>query len=372
MKITDTEADISYMKLALHEARKGIGRTSPNPCVGAVIVKDGKVIAKGYHKKAGTPHAEIHALNSAGENAAGATIYVTLEPCNHTGRTPPCTHAIVKNGLKRVVVGMVDPNPLVAGSGCAYLERNGILVTRDVLADECRQINYPFIKHITTEMPWVILKAGCSIDGRIAAPDGKCAWITNEQSRAEVHRIRDRVDAILVGAQTAVNDNPSLTTRLNTGQGKDPVRIVLDGSLRLSPDAKMLHQDSDAETWIFCSQQAEAHKKDALEKSGARVFTVEKGKDGFLDLQQVLHIIGKKQLNSLLVEGGSTIHASFLRNNLVDQVSLFVAPIFLGSSSIPVVADLDLDTVQDGKRFELSRTKRFGDDLLIEGCFTSI
>lgn len=370
MTKNETDSDIFFMKLALREARKGIGRTSPNPCVGSVIVKDGNIIAKGYHKKAGTPHAEIHALRAAGDKAHGATIYVTLEPCNHTGRTPPCTHTIIKSGLKHVVVGMVDPNPLVAGNGCDYLEDHGIQVTRDVLADDCRDINFPFIKHITTGIPWVILKAGTSIDGRIAAPDGKCAWITNEQSRAEVHRIRDRVDAILIGSQTAVNDDPSLTTRLKSGKGKDPVRIVLDGHLRLSPKAKMLHQDSDAETWVFCSRDAETKKMSALEKSGARVIPVKKGKDGSLDLQEVLQIIGKAQMNSVLVEGGSAIHGSFLRNGLVDQVRLFLAPIFLGSSSIPVVADLNIDKVQDGKRFELTRTRRFGDDILIEGCFT--
>ncbi len=370
MKKAETDFDISFMKLALREARKGIGRTSPNPCVGSVIVKDGKIIGKGFHKKAGTPHAEIHALRAAGDKARGATIYVTLEPCNHTGRTPPCSHAIVKNGLKRVVVGMVDPNPLVAGTGCDYLEDHGIEVTRDVLTDDCREINRPFIKHISTGIPWVILKAGCSLDGRIAAPDGKCAWITNDQSRAEVHRIRDRVDAILIGSQTAVNDDPSLTTRLKRGKGKDPLRIVLDSQLCLSPKAKMLHQDSDAQTWIFCSQKAETQKISALEKSGAKVISVNDGKDGFLDLSEVLQIIGKAQLNSVLVEGGSAIHGSFLRNGLVDQVSLFLAPIFLGSSSIPVVADLNIDKVQDGKRFKLTRTRRFGDDVLIEGRFT--
>lgn len=357
------------MKLALKLAQKGRGRTSPNPLVGAVVVKEGKVVGQGYHQEAGTPHAEVHALAAAGKRARGATMYVTLEPCNHTGKTPPCTQAILARGIARVVVGMVDPNPLVAGSGCRFLESQGVEVAGELLATECRAINRPFIKHISTGRPWVIMKAGCSLDGRIAVADGRCAWITGEESRREVHRLRDRVDAILVGADTAINDDPSLTTRLPGRKGRDPLRVVLDSALRLPPRARMLSQESAAETWIFCSIPADQKKRQALERAGARVIPVSP-QEGRVKLAEVLATLGKAGLTTLLVEGGSSVHTSFLKEDLVDQVSLFMAPLFLGKGSIPVVGDLAITDVGQGRRFETSRVKRFGNDVLIEGFFS--
>ncbi|RJX24871.1 MAG: bifunctional diaminohydroxyphosphoribosylaminopyrimidine deaminase/5-amino-6-(5-phosphoribosylamino)uracil reductase RibD [Desulfurivibrio sp.] len=365
------DPDLVFMSMALREARKGLGRTSPNPAVGSVVVQQGRVIGKGYHRKAGTPHAEIHALRAAGEKARGATLYVTLEPCNHTGRTPPCTRAILAAGIRRVVAGMLDPNPLVAGSGCAFLQDNGIEVRTGVLADACRELNYPFIKHITTGLPWVIMKAGCSLDGRIAAADGQSSWITCAKSRAEVHRLRDRVDAILIGAGTALTDDPSLTTRLPGKRGKDPVRVLLDSRLRLTPAALMLTQQSPAPTWIFCSRQAGQARAEALEKAGAKIIRVDSGRDG-LDLRQVLRFLGDAQLNSVLVEGGSQVHGSFLRAGLVDQVCLFLAPLFLGGDAVPVVDGLRLAGVQEGKRFVTRRIRRFDDDVLIDGLFTTM
>ncbi len=362
------EADRLFMKMALAEAVKARGRTSPNPLVGAVVVKDGEVIGRGRHKKAGTPHAEIHALRSAGSRAVGATIYVTLEPCNHTGRTPPCTQAILASGIKRVVIGMVDPNPHVTGSGRDFLAARGIEVTSGVLADKCRAINRPFIKHITTGLPWVIMKAGCSMDGRIAAGSGQCAWITNEKSRHQVHLLRDRVDAISVGIGTALNDNPSLTTRLPGRQGRDPLRVIIDTSLKLPPGAKMLKQESAASTWIFCGPEPDGNKVKALETAGARVLPVDLRK-GRVDLYEVLAVLGREQVNSLLVEGGSLIHTAFLQAGLVDQVNLFLAPVFLGSDAIPLIAELGLKQVRDARRFSLIRTRRFADDIMIEGIF---
>jgi diaminohydroxyphosphoribosylaminopyrimidine deaminase/5-amino-6-(5-phosphoribosylamino)uracil reductase len=360
--------DEAFMRLALREARKGLGRTSPNPLVGAVVVSGGEIVGRGYHKKAGTPHAEVHALRDADKQAKDATIYVTLEPCNHTGRTPPCTQRIVESGIKRVVVGMVDPNPLVAGSGCDFLREKGIEVAGLVLEDECQAINRPFIKHITTGLPWVIMKAGCSLDGKLAAPDGRCAWITGSESRAEVHRIRDRVDAILVGVDTALNDDPSLTTRLPHKKGQDPTRVILDTRLRLTPTAKMLTLQSKANTLVFCGPGADAGKRKTLSDAGATIYEVGL-KDSRLDLNEVLKQLGTLQLNSVLVEGGSGVHTSFLQEGLVDQVSLFMAPLFLGKESIPVVGELGITDVQKGKRFKLNRVKRFGDDVLVEGFF---
>ncbi len=362
--------DIHFMKLALREARKGRGRTSPNPCVGAVVVKGDKVIAKGYHRRAGTPHAEVNALRAAGKNARGAIIYITLEPCNHKGRTPPCTHALLESGVARVVVGMTDPNPHVAGGGCTFLADHGISVTCGVLEDSCKKLNRPFIKHIRTGHPWVIMKAGCSLDGRIAVGSGKNGWITNDQSRLHVHRIRDRVDAILVGIGTATNDDPSLTTRLPAKKGKDPLRVVLDTHLRLPLQARMLTQSSNAATWIFCGPQASHDKRRGLEAAGAMVKSVPLAPQGGLDLQAVLSELGREQVTSVLVEGGSRVHGSFLRHGLVDQAMIYMAPFFIGADGVSLLDDLGLKTVEKARRMQPVRVKRFQDDVMIEGIFT--
>ena len=332
------DIDRNYMRLALREAKKGIGRTSPNPCVGAVVVKNNKVIGMGYHKQAGTPHAEIHALQQAGKKAKGATLYVTLEPCNHTGRTPPCTEAVFRTGISRVVIGMLDPNPGVAGGGAETLASKKITVSSGILEKECREINLPFIKHSTTVLPWVILKAGMSIDGRIAAASGQSTRITGQKSLQRVHALRNQVDAILVGIGTAQVDDPSLTTRLyGRGPGRDPLRLVLDAKLNLPLSAKMIQQKSSAQTWIFCGRLADRKKRNKLEKAGAVIKTVPVSK-GELNLEAVLAELGKAQITSVLVEGGSKVHGSFLQANLADQILLFVAPIFLGDKGVPLAS----------------------------------
>lgn len=259
--MTISPADLRFMRLALREAKKGLGRTSPNPCVGAVVVRDDIVISRGYHKKAGTPHAEIHALRKAGELARGATIYVTLEPCSHTGRTPPCCQAVAAAGIKRVVVGMEDPNPLVRGRGNTYLHEQGLEVVSGVLEQECQEINLPFIKHITSGIPFVMMKAGMSLDGKISYQQGQPGWMTGKESSKKVHGLRNHLDAILVGRGTLVVDDPSLTTRLPGKRGRDPVRVILDSRLQLSLTSKILHLDSPASTLIFCSHSADEEKK---------------------------------------------------------------------------------------------------------------
>jgi diaminohydroxyphosphoribosylaminopyrimidine deaminase/5-amino-6-(5-phosphoribosylamino)uracil reductase len=363
------DLDIVFMRLAIREARKGLGKTSPNPCVGAVVVKNGRLIAKGYHRKAGLPHAEVNALTLAGNEAAGATLFVTLEPCNHTGRTPPCTERILTAGISRVVVGMNDPNPLVNGGGNVYLERRGVSVTSGLLEDECRQLNQPFIKHVTTGLPWVIMKAGLSVDGRIATRSGHSKWITCADSRRHVHRLRDRVDAVLVGSGTALTDDPSLTTRLTGQRGRDPLRVVLDSRLQLSTKAKMLQLESKAHTWIFSGPDADPVRRNQLVAAGAVVKSVTTGRDGGLDLVAVLKELGEAGITSLLVEGGGQVHASFLRQDLYDQANLFIAPIFIGSEGVPVVGSLGADKIGEGKRFRTERTRRFGNDVMIEGLF---
>ena len=266
--------DVNFMRLALKEAKKGLGRTSPNPCVGAVIVQDDSLVGRGYHRKAGTLHAEVNAIADAGHAARGATMYVTLEPCNHTGRTPPCTKAVIDAGISRVVVGMSDPNPGVSGGGCAFLKSRGITVDIGILERECRAINRPFIKHCVTGLPWMVMKAGMSMDGRITRQRGSGGQITGEQSRLFTHRLRDTFDAILIGIETARIDDPSLTTRLPDGKGRDPLRIILDTSLNLDPQAKMLHQGSSAPTWIFCGPEASPEREQNLSRAEVVVHRV--------------------------------------------------------------------------------------------------
>jgi diaminohydroxyphosphoribosylaminopyrimidine deaminase/5-amino-6-(5-phosphoribosylamino)uracil reductase len=365
-------SDIHFMKAAIREARKGVGRTSPNPTVGAVVVRNGKIVGKGYHHRAGLPHAEPNALQEAGRLARGAILYVTLEPCNHSGRTPPCTQAILQAGIKRVVIGTADPNPSVTGNGAAFLSSHGIEVVSGVLAAPCRELNLSFIKYSTTGLPWVIMKAGMSLDGRIAAAAKRRTAITGDQSWRLVHRLRDQVDALLIGAETAIIDDPLLTTRrLKSRQGRDPQRIILDTNLRLSPNARMLHQESRAKTLIFCGPNAPEVKVQVIEESGAIVQRIGLDMNGMLDLSAVLAELGRRQITSILVEGGGRVHGAFLRNHLVDQVYLFIAPVFLGSGGVPAVGLPFNQHDEQIVRLRKFRTRRLGEDLLVEGRFDS-
>lgn len=362
--------DAAFMRIAIREAKKGLGRTSPNPVVGAVVVKDGKIVGKGYHHKAGTPHAEVHALHAAGSLAAGSCLYVTLEPCNHTGRTPPCTRAILQSGIARVVVGMADPNPGVAGNGADFLKKQGVSVVIGVLEEQCRKMNLPFIKHCSSGLPWVILKAALSIDGKLATGTGHSAWITGEQARAAVHRLRNRVDAILIGSGTAAADDPSLTTRLTGRAGRDPLRVIIDSELKMKPTAKMLRQASKASTWIFCAADAINEKAaKELAAAGAVIKKVGRQKDDRLALSEVLAELGRCQINSVLVEGGGRIHSSLLSDALADEAYFFHAPILLGNDGIAVVDGLGLTSVRDAIRLCDIEYRRYGDDMLLHGYF---
>lgn len=357
--------DIKYMQLAIDQAKKGQGRTSPNPCVGAVIVRDGVVVGQGYHRRAGTPHAEINAIADAGESCAGATIYVTLEPCNHTGRTPPCSRAVLAAGLKRVVIGMADPNPVARG-GADFLRAESLEVELGVLEDECRRINYPFLKHSVTGLPWVVMKAGMSLDGMISCRRGHGGAITGPESKQRVHELRNRLDAILIGISTALIDDPSLTTRLPDG-GRDPIRVILDSRLQLSPEAEMLQQESKAETWVICGLLASGERQEQLERAGAVIHRVENGPEGHLELRQVLQLLGESDITSVLVEGGSTIHGSFLRENLVDQFFLFTAPYFVGDKGTPLINGYSVGEQGTPVTFTEISTEQVGHDLLVQG-----
>jgi diaminohydroxyphosphoribosylaminopyrimidine deaminase/5-amino-6-(5-phosphoribosylamino)uracil reductase len=364
------DRDIAFMRLAIREAKKGMGRTSPNPVVGAVVVKEGRIVGKGYHHRAGTPHAEIHALNAAGALAAAGCLYVTLEPCNHTGRTPPCTEAILASGITRVVIGMADPNPGVAGNGVGYLREHGLDVVMGALEDQCRQINRPFIKHSTTGTPWVIVKAALSIDGKLATSTGHSCWITGEKARAEVHRLRDRVDAIMIGSGTAACDDPSLTARLTGGGGHDPLRVVVDTELQMKTTARMLRQKSTAPTWIFCADDLKDQERERkLAAAGAVIKKVARQADGKLSLQQVLTELGRCQINSVLVEGGGGIYSSLLRAGLADEAYFFHAPVLLGNDGIAVMDGLEGKTVSEGIRLQGVGYRRYDDDMLLHGYF---
>lgn len=353
------------MGFALEEAKKGVGRTSPNPAVGAVIVKDGMVVGRGYHKKAGTPHAEIHAIHDAGHATTDATLYVTLEPCNHTGRTPPCTEAILKAGIGRVVIGMSDLNPKVTGGGADYLLSRGVDVCSGILEQQCRDLNRPFIKHSTTGLPWIIMKAGLSLDGKITFLPGQGAALTGPESKRFVHQLRNQVDAILIGVETALIDNPSLTTRLEgIEETRDPVRIVLDSRLRLPADCRLITQASSAETWVFCGEQASGEKEAQLVKGGTRVFRLPVDGDNRIDLAEMLRFLGLKNITSVLVEGGARVHGAFYQQHLVDELLLFYAPFIIGDRGTPLVHGYSLTGRTEAPLLSTTSIQSLGNDVL--------
>ncbi|NLI13263.1 bifunctional diaminohydroxyphosphoribosylaminopyrimidine deaminase/5-amino-6-(5-phosphoribosylamino)uracil reductase RibD [Pelotomaculum propionicicum] len=360
--------DRIFMKTALELAVRARGRTSPNPMVGAVVVREGKIIGQGYHLKAGTPHAEIHALNEAGQEAKGATLYVTLEPCCHHGRTGPCTEAVINAGIARVVAAMADPNPLVAGKGLARLREAGIDVTLGVMEKEALRLNEVFIKYITTGSPFVVAKAAMSLDGKIATRSGKSKWITGPAARAFGHRLRDWYDAILVGIGTVLADDPSLTTRLPGGGGRDPVRVILDSRARIPPQARVLTQQSEAPTIIAVTSAAPPERLKTLRESGAVVLVVNEGPR--VDLAELLRILGSRGITSVLIEGGAGVHGSAISAGLVDKVAWFIAPKIIGGATAPgPVGGTGADDPAGASALERVRVRRLGPDILLEGYF---
>jgi diaminohydroxyphosphoribosylaminopyrimidine deaminase/5-amino-6-(5-phosphoribosylamino)uracil reductase len=363
--------DEKYMKMAFDLAVKGRGDTSPNPMVGAVIVKDDKVVGKGYHKAAGTPHAEVHAINDAGELAKHATLYVTLEPCNHTGRTPPCAKRILGAEIGRVVVAMKDPNPHVKGDGIGYLKTNGVAVTTGVLKSDAEKINEIFVKYIQTRRPFVILKCAATLDGQIATRTGDAKWVTGREARQYVHELRHAVDAIMVGIETVRSDDPSLTTRLENRTGKDPARIILDTQLSIPEQAKILRLDSRAETIIITGNLSSApdllRKRDRLEKQGARVLQAPV-KENRIDLDALMALLGGMEITGLLIEGGGRVAASSFSAGIVDKIMFFYAPKILGGSDgVPICNGSGPDLMKDSMRIRDVNIRRFGDDILVEG-----
>lgn len=357
-----------FMKAALGFAGKGLGKTSPNPAVGAVIARRGQVVAAGFHRKAGGAHAEVEALNQLrGKARRGDTLYVTLEPCNHFGRTPPCTQAILEKGIRKVVVGMRDPNPHVTGGGCDYLSGQGVEVVTGVLEAECRRLNEWFVTYVTKGRPFVIAKTALTLDGWTATSTGHSRWVTNERSREWVHRLRHQVDGILVGVGTVMADDPLLNTRLKKGRGKDPVRIIVDTHLRIPVNARVLSHPHGSETLIAVSEDVPPRHLERLKTKGISFLVCPK-KEGRIDLIALMDMLGKRSITSVLLEGGATLMGAMIREKLVDKFCIFKAPKILGGSDgRPMALGQGPSKMDQSIPLKDIRIKRFGDDLLIVG-----
>lgn len=357
--------DEKYMRLAMQLAGNAIGRTSPNPLVGAVIVKDNRVVGCGWHRKAGTPHAEVHALNQAGELAQGADVYVTLEPCAHYGKTPPCAKALVEAKVKNVYGGLLDVNPKVAGKGFKILEDAGIHVEYGFLQDELRKQNEVFFKWIEHKKPFIVLKAAMTLDGKIATATGQSKWITNETSRAYGYKLRDIYDGIMVGINTVIEDNPMLTARVDGG--KNPIRIVVDSSLKIDINANVV-QDKSAKTIIATTDKANKDKILKLQAQDVDVIVVDKDKNDKVDIEKLLDILGQQNICSILVEGGATLSGSFVAKKLVDKVYFFIAPKIIGGKEAKTpVAGTGILNLQEALTLKDIQIEKLEEDVLIIG-----
>lgn len=356
-----------YQKHALALARRGEGRTSPNPPVGAVVVSGGRIVGEGFHPKAGEPHAEIFALRQAGEAARGAELYVTLEPCSHHGRTGPCADAVIDAGIRKVYVGCVDPNPQVAGRGVARLEAAGVEVACGLLETECKQLLAPFARHITTGMPFVTLKGAMTLDGQTATSTGASQWITNPASREEVHRLRDRCDAVVTGVGTVVADDCQLTVRLPQG-GRDPLRVVVDSTLRVPEQARILHLSSSAGTLLATTRQAAPAKVAMLRERGVEVLVCADDDQGRVDLVDLMRKLGNRDIQHVLLEAGATLNRAALKAGIVNRLALFVAPmLFGGGDGMPLFAGAGVLSPDAAYRLEDLRTRIIDGDVLVEG-----
>jgi len=360
------EADIYFMSKALALGAKGEGSTSPNPMVGAVVVKHGRIIGAGYHRYAGSAHAEIEAIREAGSSAQGATLYVSLEPCSTFGRTPPCTDAIIGAGIARIVVAAIDPNPRHSGKGLSILSRAGIDVTRGVLEREAAALNRVFNKFITTGMPWITVKAAMTLDGRLATRSGDSKWITCENSRAYVHRMRGRHDAVLVGRNTVLRDDPLLTVRRNgRAAPKQPRRVVVDETCEIPPGAAIFK--TGAGVIVATTAKAPAGRAAALARRGAEVITV-KEKNGQVNLRDLLRKLARAEISSVMVEGGPQIITSLFEGRLVDKLTVFIAPKLIGGDNAPaLIGGKGIQLMKNAVSLSDITFKRFGGDIMIEG-----
>jgi diaminohydroxyphosphoribosylaminopyrimidine deaminase / 5-amino-6-(5-phosphoribosylamino)uracil reductase len=356
--------DEFYMRRACRLALKGAGRTSPNPMVGAVLVRSGQVVGSGYHHFAGADHAEIVALKRAGGKARGATLYLTLEPCSHYGRTPPCVDAVIRAGIREVVCGTRDPNPLVAGRGFRQLRRAGVIVRSGILEPQCRMLIESFAKFITQRLPFVTLKLAASLDGKIAVASGDARWISGAESRRAVHGLRNRLDAVVIGSGTLKADDPQLTCRIEGG--RNPWRVVLDSRLSISLSAQILHQKDPDKTIIVSTAGAPAAKARAIEALGSRVWRFPAGRGG-VSWFPVLRKLAAMGVVNVLIEGGAKVAASALQEKVVDKVIFFYAPKIIGGDGVAMIGDLGIRRVRQALELEDLRFAKSGKDLLVTG-----
>lgn len=356
------------MRRALELARRHRGFTSPNPCVGAVIVRDGKVVGEGAHVSAGKPHAEAVALSNAGERARGATLYCTLEPCNHHGKTPPCTEAIIAAGVSRVVFAVEDPNPDVAGKGAERLREAGVEVTSSILEDEAHHLNREFFHFCRTSRPWVVLKMATSLDGKVATASGESQWITSPESREHAHRLRHEVDAVVVGAGTLTADNPRLTVRIPGGPWKQPRRIVLDSIGRAAPEAALFDPTVTSRAILATTAQASETTLVAFESRGVDVLVAENDTMGRVDLSSFLRLLGQRGIQSLLVEGGPRVAGSFLESDLVDEVVSYLSPSLIGGDEAKnALAGPGRAVLSERLWLDRLTVDRAGNDIVVRG-----
>ncbi|ABK99211.1 bifunctional diaminohydroxyphosphoribosylaminopyrimidine deaminase/5-amino-6-(5-phosphoribosylamino)uracil reductase RibD [Pelobacter propionicus] len=353
--------DIRQMKRALALARRGIGKTSPNPAVGCVIVKDGVIVGTGWHRKAGTSHAEIHALEMAGESARGADVFVTLEPCCHTGKTPPCSQALIRAGVRRVVAGMSDPNPRVSGGGLAELETAGIQVVCGVLEKECRDLNRPFIKQVTTGMPHVTYKCAMTLDGKIATVSGASRWISCQESRTLVHRMRARMDAIMVGVDTIIADDPQLTVR--HVRGRNPLRVVVDTRLR-TPESVRVLGDGNAVNTLIATAETNPRVHLRYQNQGATILVCDQ-ENGRVSMKDLMFKLGKRGVQSILLEGGGRLAGSMLEQGLIDEFVFFLAPKILGSDGFSPFSLVGRTSMEQASRLNIIKVSRSGIDIVV-------
>lgn len=356
--------DAFYMSLAIDMAERAQGQTHINPVVGCVVVKDGNLVGLGTHLERGTPHAEVHALNMAGDKAAGSTVYVTLEPCSHYGTTPPCSERLIKEQVKRVVVACKDPNAQVAGKGIAMLREQGIEVEVGLLQERALKLNEKFIKYITTGIPFVTLKTASTLDGRIATKTGDSKWISNEMAREQVHTLRHRHQGIMVGIETVLMDNPHLTTRLSV-DGLNPIRIIVDSKLRITLESNVV-QDGLAQSIILTTEQMDVQKAEQLKQAGVNVIVC--GEGPRVNLSLAMEKLGAMQIGSILLEGGGNLNGAMVEARLIDRIILYLAPKIVGGTGAPSSFSFDgSEKMDDAVRLESLEVEKLGDNLCISG-----
>jgi len=361
---SDSRSDLSWMRAALGLARRGLGVVWPNPAVGCVIVKEGRVVGRGWTQHGGRPHGETEALHRAREAAREATAYVTLEPCCHWGRTPPCTDALIAAGVRRVVVALEDPDARVAGEGIRQLQAAGLEVETGLCGEEAAEINAGFFCRLRLGRPLVTLKLATSLDGRIATPRGESQWITGPAARDQAHALRANHDAIMVGTGTALADNPQLTCRLPGLAHRSPVRVVIDRNLRMPPTLRLISEANDHPTWILTLSSADPGRRQAFADRGVTLIDLEPNGDGRIGLADALGALGKRGITRLLVEGGGQFAAALVRARLVDRLTWVHAPLLLGGDSIPAIGEFGLEALSDAPRFERLSTQSVADDVL--------